>query len=289
MKKIYFLFLFTLGFSSCYFGSVGNKLEENSIILNNLLKLVRETPTTLKVFSHFYDDQGDENLSQFIVKSGNPSVNYTIEVHPTSFVELEKLEFRFNPPEKILGIFSTQTKTHTPYTVPLNLPSTDLYGKTYTLLGKKISNFTVNNSSGIGQGSVFQEELGVLEGVPQGVISETKVFMKRLDIKVNVTHQDGVQKRTLLISFRDYVWQAFPRCKIELKLSQTTNWLFALKYSSIFKDYFLSGSLISPIQQVFSTSSNNETINITDLDTRYELFFKNLQLPDNVFLQESCF
>lgn len=289
MKIIYFILLFTVNFYSCYFGSVGNKLKENAVAIENLLKLVRETPTTLRVTAHFYDDQGDEALSKFTISSGNPVANYTIEVHPTSFAEMEKLEFRFNPPEKIFGVYSTQTKTHTPYIVPLNLPSTDLYGKTYTLLGKKISNFTVNNSSGIGLGSVFQEELGNLEGVPQGVISETKVFIQRLDIKVNVMHQDGIQKRIILISFRDYVWQAFPRCKIELKLSQTTNWLFALKYSSIFKDYFISGSLVSPIQQVFLTSSNNETINITDLDPRYELFIKNLQSPDNVFLQESCF
>ena len=289
MKIIYLFFFFVVNFSSCYFGSVGNKLKENGIVLENLLKLIRETPTTLKIISHFYDDQGDENLSQFIIKSGNPGVNYTIEVGSESFIQFQKLEFRFNPPEKILGIFSTQTKTHTPYTVPLNLPSTDLYGKTYILEGKYISNFIVNNSSGIGQGSVFQEVLGNLEKVPQGVISETKVFIKRWDIKVSLTHEDGIQKRNLVFSLRDFVWQTFPRCRIELKSSQTTEWLFGLKYSSIFKDYFSSGNLISPIQQVFSTSSNHETIDLTDLDTRYELFLKNLQAPDNVFLQESCF
>ncbi|MCX7997570.1 MAG: hypothetical protein N3A69_01285, partial [Leptospiraceae bacterium] len=116
MKKFFLVFLFTLNLNNCYFGSVGNKLKENAIIVNNLLKIIHETLSTLRVIFHFYDDQADLNLANFIIQSGNPSVNYTIEVDSNSFMEVETVEFRFNPPEKIFGIFSNQTKTHTPYT-----------------------------------------------------------------------------------------------------------------------------------------------------------------------------
>lgn len=289
MKKFFLILSFAVSLNTCYFGSVGNKLKENSIAFNNLIKIIRETPTSLKVIFHFYDDQADSVLSQFIIKSGNPSEDYLLEIEPSSFIEIEKLDFRLNPPEKILGIFSYQSKTHTPYTVPLDLPATDLYGKTYTLNGTKISNFITNNSTGIGLGSVYRAEIGKLENVPQGIVSETIVKIKRWDIKVNVMHQDGIQKRNLLISIRDYSLRILPRCRISLNISQTTEWLFAIRYSSIFKDYFQSSILISPIKQTFATSSNNETIYLTDLDNRYELFFKNLQFSDNVFLQEYCF
>ncbi len=303
-RKNLFL-LVVLFFASCTFGSVGNKLKEDAIIINNLLKLLREIPATFQPIVHSYDDQKDSNLASFEVSSGtgvNSKIYQVNILEENSFLEIEKLEFRFNPSEKILGFFSVNSKiqnstskTHTPYTIPLDLPSNDLYGKTYISQGQKITSFMIKNSQGVGFGEVSRNLLSPITNAPQGVLASISFYLKRWDLNVKIQQisppvlppQDI---RNLRISLQDYRLTFFPRCKIQLKSAEVTEWILGLNYARLFRDTIVSNIKKETLNEVFQASTSNptQTILIFDVHSLYYLFFENLQAQDVVILQESC-
>jgi len=302
-KKLFLLVV--LFFASCTFGSVGNKLKEDAIIINNLLKLLREIPVIFQPIVHSYDDQKDSNLANFEVSSGTGVNNKLYQVNileENSFLEIEKLEFRFNPPEKVFGFFSVNSKfqepvhkTHTPYTIPLDLPQNDLYGKTYISQGQKITSFMKKNSQGVGLGEVSKTLLSPITNAPAGILASVSLYLKRWDLNVKVQQisppvlppQDI---RNLHISFQDYRLTFFPRCKIQLKPAELTEWILGINYSRLFRDAIVSNIKKETLNEIFQSTSSNPTeiILIFDVHSLYYLFFENLKAQDVVILQESC-
>jgi hypothetical protein len=295
MLRVFILFILTL-FVDCNFGSVGNKLKENAVILDNLIRIVREHPTELSVLAHFYDDQADTDLSSFMISSGNTTNQYTVKMESGSLIEIERIDFRINPPEKPFGSFvvqsdldNTQIKTHTPYTIPLDLPSNDPYGKFYSINSIKIGDFIKSNSSGIGLGNVSRHVLGKIQNLPQGIISQTNLYIKKWEIRARISSVSSQESRNLVLSLRDFSLVLLPRCRTELGINTSSEWILGFKYSSLFKDFLSEGTQVSLLQQLFSSSVSGETILISDLDPRNAWFFNNLKFPDNVIVQESCF
>lgn len=279
---------------SCTFGSVGDSQKEEALILQNLLRLGREVPSSLKPVLLGYDNQIDDDLNQFTITSSAPmaNTNYNFTIVPSSsYMEINRIEFRFNPPGKIAGVFDVQskssTKTHTPYTVPLDLPSSDPYGKIYSSKPIRINAYTNKNSEGIGLGSVFRQEMSLMENIPQGVVASTVVYFDRLDLKADITRPNANPNRTIILSFRDVSINFPTRCKITMTGGKTTEWLLGFRYSNLFRD------LVSPTKSVLdaiylANPTNGSTIVVTDLDPLYSDFYKNFDLADNVFIQDTC-
>lgn len=282
--------------TSCTFGSVGNSLEEEAIILENLFRVVREIPGTFQPIVHTYDDQINENISRFNIASGNPPTNYQVEIlQENSFLEINRFEFRFNPPDRPFGTLITRSgsdtnagnRTHTPFTIPLDLPPDDPYGKTYISRGNRIENFMIANSDGIDLGRVSRNFTQPIPDAPQGILASTNLFVKRWDLRALVTRSDN-QTRIVALSFRDYHQTILPRCKTELRKQVTTEWILGLRYSSLYRDFFRSGTRVELLNNLFSTGSNGDILFISDLDPRFDDFFTNLKSDDLVIVQESC-
>jgi len=321
--KILILIVCVNLFDCCTFGSVGNKLEEDAIILENFIRFVREIPGIFQPVIHSYDDQTDEDIRQFQVVSGMGAGarEYLVQIlENQSFLDIERLEFRFNPPEKPLGNllirFSEKTdlpskldwkhrkkdsldsgkpevRTHTPFTIPLDLPPNDPYAKVYSLPGFRINLFMIGNSSGSGLGIVARNSLPALRNAPQGILAQTRMIIRRWDLNVQITQIQpplvppaGV--RNLRISFREYEETLFPRCKTKVLRNATTEWILGVNYSRLFRDIPSQG--VSLLNQIFDSTSGNPTaeIQITDISPFYSFFFTHLKADDAVFIQESC-
>lgn len=295
--RVVFLTLFI--FTHCTFGSVGNKQEEDAILLESIIRIIRDMPASFQVAIHSYDNQVDDDLSLFPINSGGS--DYSVKVQASnSYLDIDRLESRFNPPEKPFGSFSikeikkentfdelgeyaqsTQAirKTHTPYTVPLDLPMDDPYGQLYTVGNKRIDSFMTGNDPGFGTGTISRHLYPVLNPVPQGVLASTNFYIKRWDIQAIITRVSDSQTRILRLSIRDFHITILPRCKIEVPQGEIREWRLGLNYSRLFFG----------IEDIFLTGSNGDVITVTDLDTKYTRFLKNLQSEDQVILQESCF
>lgn len=320
------LTVFYLPSFSCSFGSVGNSQEEELAILQNLLRVGREIPSSLDVNILSYDTQSDDNLNQFTILSNLPSANtsYTLDMVPSeSFLDVNRVEFRFNPPDRIAGVFSTKdhiaesengelslsnsenlgnkqemsnqsnslVKTHTPFTVPLDLPQDNPYGRTYTTPSIRINAYSNINSNGIGLGSVNRQRLGIISNVPQGLVASTIVFFNRLDLKVNISRTiPSSQNRNVTLSLRDVHISLPTRCRIALLPNVNREYLLGFRYSSLFRDVIASPSNLSILNDIFQIGSNGDSVIITDLSNTniYTNIIKNFELPDNVFIQDTC-
>lgn len=298
-NRLYFLYFFFILLSpitlqNCTFGSVGNKLEEDQIILDSLLRILRERTGTLLPVVHSYDDQIDDNLNIFSLSSGEGSSLRTYQVQilqQGSFLRIQNFQFRINPSDRpIIGFF----KTHTPFTIPLELPPTDPYGKVYSVDGGEVQNFMVGNSEGIGLGSVARAVFSELK-VPRGLIASTQISIPRWDLHMQIIQTQPPASfphntRNIIISIRDLTIRFLPRCRIEIHPHQTTEWILGIQYNRLLRDTFENNVRQEFINSLFQSSISNpmETIFITDLSSFYGLLEKNLLADDVVFLQESC-
>ncbi|MCC5813554.1 MAG: hypothetical protein JJT78_02255 [Leptospira sp.] len=294
---------------SCTFGSVGNSLEEEAIILENFIRLVREVPGTFQPIIHSYDDQNDQvddDLSTFNLSSGSGGAQrtYSIEILQTnSFLDIERMDFRFNPPDKPFGSLNARTqdqsaqvgsRTHTPFTIPLDLPPNDPYAQVYSAPGFRINPFMIGNSPGSGLGTVARNPLPALRDAPQGILAQSRVIIRRWDLNVRITDITDPppvppdNTRNLRISFRDYEETLLPRCKTEVLRGQSTEWVLGLNYSRLFRDIPAQG--VQVLNTIFNDTSGNptQTIQITDISPYYSWFFTNLEADDAVLIQESC-
>ncbi|WCL49207.1 hypothetical protein [Leptospira sp. GIMC2001] len=277
--------------TNCTFGSVGNSQEEEAIILESLIRTSRAVPSGFNPFLHAYDNQIDDNLQNFTILS-NVGGNYNIQMKTNlNFLILNRIDFRFNPGDKIGGVFNVRSdtsKTHTPYTVPLDLPSDDPYGKIYSSSTKRIDGYSSKNSDGIGFGSVFRANLNPLINPPQGILSSTIAYFDRLDLYATIIRSNDSSQREVVISLRNIAVSFPPRCRIELTSSQTQEWILGLRYSNLFRDIIEPGQNVSVVNSLFQGSNSGDTIIISDLDSRYSYIQTNFTKEDNVLLQESC-
>ncbi|NCN09427.1 MAG: hypothetical protein GW938_06240 [Leptospira sp.] len=307
------MILFCLFSYSCTFGSVGDSKEEEALILQNLLRVSREIPSSLNMNLLSYDTQSDDDLNNFTLVSNG--ITYSIAMNPyLSFIDFNRVEFRFNPNDKIAGLFSVKSdneskednsilnindltiqnenvsKTHTPFTVPLDLPADDPYGKIYSISGSRINSYSNQNSNGIGLGSVNQQDLGNIPNAPQGVVASTEVYFDRLDLRANISRTvPAAQNRNIILSIRDVHITLPTRCRINMEAGKATEYYLGFRYSSLFRDVISSSSNIYILDTIVSTGTvNGSDVIITDLDSTYTNYIKNFELPDNVFVQETC-
>ncbi|MBM9592536.1 hypothetical protein JWG41_19500 [Leptospira sp. 201903075] len=287
-SKQIFIFIIGFLFSHCTFGSVGNSEEEKLVILQNLIFFNNTQLVTVGTNLRSYDDQADDNLNQFSLTSNGPTYNITIQ--SSSYINWELGTYRINPPNQVLGVSATSSersstataKTHTPYTVPLDLPADDLYGKTYAFLSAgTVSNITQYNST-METGASFLYSNTRLANMPLGVVAVANVSWEEIYIRMDVGGKDV----TILLPQGNKL--ITPKCKIPVKLGRSGNIEILISLSSLFQDRTVAGSPVRFLEQLSLVAGPVIISKVSNLGL-YNILQQNLQAEDIVFSFPGCF
>lgn len=282
------IFIIGFLFSHCTFGSVGNSEEEKLVILQNLIFFNNTQLVTVGTNLRSYDDQADDNLNQFSLISNGPTYNITIQ--SSSYINWELGTYRINPPNQVLGVSATSSersstataKTHTPYTVPLDLPADDLYGKTYAFLSAgTVSNITQYNST-METGASFLYSNTRLASMPLGVVAVANVSWEEIYIRMDVGGKDV----TILLPQGNKL--ITPKCKIPVKLGRSGNIEILISLSSMFQDRSVSGTPVRFLEQLSLVAGPVIISKVSNLGL-YNILQQNLQAEDIVFSFPGCF
>ncbi|TGK50000.1 hypothetical protein EHQ16_12890 [Leptospira kanakyensis] len=283
--------LAALLFSHCTFGSVGDSNKEKQTILQNLIFFNNNQTVAVGTNLRSYDDQADDNLNQFSLTSN--SVGYNITIQSSSYINWETGSYRINPPNQTLGVstssserISTATgKTHTPYTVPLDLPADDLYGKTYPFLSAStVSNITQYNST-METGASFLYPNTRISSMPLGVVAVANTSWEEIYIRMDVT---GGTTKSVTILLPQGSKTITPKCKIPIKNSRSGNIEILFSLSALFQDRSVSGT---PIRFLDTLSAKADPVVISKVSNvdLYNILLQNLQAEDIVFSFPGCF
>lgn len=279
--------------SHCTFGSVGNREEEKLVILQNLIFFNNNQTIPIGTNLRSYDDQSDDNLNQFSLTSGAVPNSYNITIQNSTYINWEMGTYRINPPNQVLGVSTTSSerstavpKTHTPYTIPLDLPADDLYGKTYPFLNAStISNITQFNST-METGASFLFSNTKVTNMPLGVVAIANVSWEEIYIQMNVTRTPNTKLVTILVPQGSKV--ITPKCKIPIKNGRSGNVEILFSLSGLFQDRTVSGT---PIRFLDSLPNDSNPIIISKVSnvSLYNILQQNLQAEDIVFSFPGCF
>ncbi|MBL0955063.1 MAG: hypothetical protein IBJ01_09880 [Leptospira sp.] len=274
--------------TQCTFGSVGNREEEKLVIFQNLIFFNNNQTIPIGTNLRSYDDQADDNLNLFSLTSN--AVVYNLSVQSGTYINWETGTYRINPPNQVLGVSTTSSerstavaKTHTPYTVPLDLPADDLYGKTYPFLNAgTISNITQFNST-METGASFLFSNTKVTNMPLGVVAIANVSWEEIYIKMTVNGNDI----TILLPQGNKI--ITPKCKIPIKNGRSGNVEILFSLSSLFQDRTVSGSPIRFLQQLSVLFPGTIIISKVSNVSLYNILQQNLQAEDIVFSFPGCF
>ncbi|XDD44392.1 hypothetical protein AB3N58_14365 [Leptospira sp. WS60.C2] len=275
---------------SCTFGSVGNREEEKLVILQNLIFFNNNQTIPIGTNLRSYDNQADDNLNQFSLTSN--AVVYNVSVQSSTYIHWETGTYRINPPNQVLGVLTTSSerstavvKTHTPYTVPLDLPADDLYGKTYSFLNAStVSNITQFNST-METGASFLFPNTKVANMPLGVVAIANVSWEEIYIRMDIT---GGTTKSVTILLPQGSKTITPKCKIPIKSGRTGNIEILYSLSSLFQDRTVSGN---PIRFLTTLSGKPDPVVISKVSNvdLYNILQQNLQAEDIVFSFPGCF
>ncbi len=298
IKVIYCLFC-QIFLMKCTFGSVGNSNEEQLKTLQNLLILRDGITTGLNTSLQVFDNQGDDDISRIeFTSAGN---TYSISVASDSYIQWDSGYYRINPNEKVLGVFDVKsndnlnalnedgagTRTHTPFTVPLDLPATDIYGRNYVFLNSGTeTNITKNNSTNETGASFTSSFTKRIPDSPTGVISLATIGWEAIYLNVDIT-RSGITKSVKILMSRDSI-SLKPKCKLKVDTSRTKPINIGIQYSNLFRDYAENGTSVSFLQNLFLKSGSDFIIaSISNTDLLINLS-KNMKTEDLVFSFPSC-
>jgi hypothetical protein len=270
-------------FHSCTFGSIGDSNKEQLQILQNLLALRNGLTTGLTTSFQVYDNQADDLVSNIDLVSG--SNTYSISVLSDSYIQWETGYYRINPPDRLFGVLDV--RTHTPYTVPLDLPATDIYGRNYIFLNsQKELNFTNYNSTNETGAAYTSTSTRKILDSPLGVISLATISWEEFYLNLSIT-RSGTTKTAKILLGQGFV-NLKPKCKLRVDSSRTKPINVGLQYSNLFRDYVENGTTVSFLQNLFLVSGSEiiiTSISNTDLLANVK---KNLATEDLVIGFPGC-
>ncbi|WP_243395990.1 hypothetical protein [Leptospira levettii] len=278
--------------SQCTFGSVGDREEEKLVILQNLIFFNNNQTIPIGTNLRSYDDQADDNINQFSLTSPSPT-SFNISIQSSTYINWETGSYRINPPSQILGVSTTSSersnavaKTHTPYTVPLDLPADDLYGKTYPFLNAgTISNITQFNST-METGASFLFSNTKVTNMPLGVVALANVSWEEIYIRMDIT---GGTTKSVTILLPQGSKTITPKCKIPIKNGRSGNIEILFSLSSLFQDRTVSGTPIRFLETLSGKAENPVVISKVSNVDLYNILQQNLQAEDIVFSFPGCF
>ncbi|EMY76660.1 hypothetical protein LEP1GSC060_0298 [Leptospira weilii serovar Ranarum str. ICFT] len=279
----FFLFGFLLG--NCTFGSVGDSRKEEAKMLQRLLVLFNERPSSFGTFLYYTDDQQNSNIGNFNVVS--TATVYNLQLQPGSKIVWDGISIRVNPnpvptvPEKIRSFDAGDhsSASHTPYTVPLDLPITSPYGQEYGTSSFEDSNLETITET-ILTGDVHTSSAPLISGIPSGYLASVKYKIRSLDLTFQIA---APAAKTVRLQMSPFVLELFPRCRFDITPEKSGSFPVLWKSDGIFQDR-TSVSILNSI----SALPNPVDINPYQNANLYDLILANLRQQDRVLYQTGC-
>ncbi|TGN09743.1 hypothetical protein [Leptospira ilyithenensis] len=297
-KRFPFFFLLSVLFSSgCTFGSIGDANAEKLTILQNLLTQINEIRTSLQSQVVLYDDQSDDSLGRFNLISNN--ITYSITVQ-SAVLKIDSGSYRINPSNRLFGSInassSVSVKTHTPYTVPLDLPTTDPYGKSYSYIGSSVLNsfFTANAQTDTGY-AYSVPNLTTITDAPVGVVSLVSMSIPEWYWDLQIIRQSDNSIIKTQIYLKPGTKMISPKCRIPVDGARKTPVPISLQYSNIFKDRIYLSQTYTFLQTLFANypsfigSTSSLVIAEFSATDLYKILSDNLSTEDLIFFVPGCF
>ncbi|EOQ97127.1 hypothetical protein LEP1GSC195_3664 [Leptospira wolbachii serovar Codice str. CDC] len=291
VSRLIFISSFLVFLAHCTFGSVGDSNKDKLAILQNLIFFNNNQTVAVGTNLRSYDDQADDNLNQFSLTSPAPTT-YNVTIQSSTYINWETGTYRINPPNQTLGVSATSSeksstaKTHTPYTVPLDLPADDLYGKSYSFLSAgTVSNITQYNST-VETGASFLYPNTRLSNMPLGVVAVANVSWEEIYIRMDVT---GGTTKSVTILLPQGNKLITPKCKIPIKNGRSGNIEILFSLSSLYQDRSVSGTPIRFLKDLFDLPDTTVVISKVSNIPLYNILQQNLQAEDIVFSFPGCF
>ncbi|XDD49116.1 hypothetical protein AB3N59_11840 [Leptospira sp. WS92.C1] len=275
--------------SSCTFGSVGDARKEEAKALQRLLTLFNERPSSFMTNLYYTDDQQDANIGGFDVASG---INiYTLQLQAGSEIVWDAITIRVNP--NLVPIIPGQTKTidkgghsaqsHTPYTVPLDLPIASPYGQEYGT-----ASFTDRNvdavTGNILTGDVHTSLVPQIQGVPAGYLASVKYKIQSLDLTFQISRTAPTAiTRNVRIQMPPFMVEIFPRCRFDINPEVSGSFPINWKFNGLLQDQS-STSILDSI----AVLADPVDINPYQNQNLYDLILKNINQQDRVLFPTGC-
>ncbi|MBM9501346.1 hypothetical protein JWG44_13900 [Leptospira sp. 201903071] len=288
MRNTAILFSFfcaTLFFGSCTFGSVGNSKEEEAKMIQKLLTLFSQRTSSFQTGIYFTDDQQDVNIGTFSLVSGGTT--YNLQLLAGSKIVWDGVAIRVNPnpvptiPNQSSSIDKNEhsAQSHTPYTVPLDLPVSSPYGADYGTPSFTDSSLEVANGS-ILTGDVHSSVVPPIQGIPSGYLASVKYKIQSLDLSFQIT-APGINT-TVRIQLAPFVVELFPRCRFDIVPEKLGNFPVTWNLTGILQDQ-AGISLLGTVPAAGTFNINPyQNVNL------YNLILTNFQQQDRVLYQTGC-
>jgi len=289
-KKCALLGLISIFYSSCTFGSIGNSNNEKLILIQNLLTLQRGIRSPTSVQLQFLGDEVDQKPNEWILRSG--STNYSLKLESDSNVSWDMGSIRINPNQIFPGFsmrempFDTNAKTHTPYTIPLDLPQTDPYSQGYNFLTAGSESLVKENTINTNTGFVHSsDKTRSISDTPLGIVS--LINLEWAEFNLNMKILSPVSKN-IKINFRKGSIVIRPKCRVTLSQGKQNPIPISFNYGNLFRDR--NDSLANnSILQVFVSQSGDLFVSQFQSTSMYETIVKNLNQEDLVWFIPGCF
>ncbi|AOP34581.1 hypothetical protein A0128_12400 [Leptospira tipperaryensis] len=289
MRKTAILFSLFCIFSlleSCTFGSVGDSEKEEAKMLQRLLTLFNQRPSTFQTGIYFTDDQQDANIGTFSLVSG--ATTYNLQLLAGSKIVWDGVGVRVNPnpvptvpnQSRTIGKDEHSAASHTPYTVPLDLPVTSPYGVEYGTPSFTDLSLEVVNGS-ILTGDVHSSVVPRVQGIPSGYLASVKYKVQSLDLTFQIT-APGPINTTVRIQLAPFVVELFPRCRFDIVPEKLGSFPVTWNLTGILQDQG-GTSLLGSIP-----AAGTFNINPYQNGTLYNLILANFQQQDRVLYQTGC-
>ncbi|MCW7460716.1 hypothetical protein [Leptospira limi] len=280
--------------SQCTFGSVGNREEEKLVILQNLIFFNNNQTIPIGTYLRSYDDQADDNINQFSLTSPSPT-SYNISILSSTYINWETGTYRINPPNQILGVSTTSSerstavaKTHTPYTIPLDLPADDLYGKSYAFLSAgTVSNITQFNST-METGASFLFPNTKVTNMPLGVVAIANVSWEEILLSLTVDTIPSSVSKSFTILLPQGNKSITPKCKIPIKVGRSSNIEILFSLSGMLSDRTANLVTTRFINDLYALPNGSVISKVSNVSL-YNILQQNLQAEDIVFSFPGCF
>lgn len=262
--KIYFIALGVMIFNHCIGGSIGDSLEERSIVLNRLFEIGRDLRSPIYNTLYLKDDQADTNLLKFEIISN--SNLYTVELDPGFELNISTYSYGYSSSGKSIMRHTGEVETITTFspTIPVQP-----FSLTY-------NNFIVEESPEGYRGKVdFPLPLSVSSG---------SISFFKLNLGANLSGVFRTSEKTVYFSVNyppsDFSIQLI--CPVYHNGIQPSKILTDFKISEIFKDQGIQ----KPVSQLMNNSTNLSRINLNS-DQTYHLFLDSF-LYNSVFRDRTC-
>ncbi|MCG6168486.1 laminin/fibronectin-binding adhesin Lsa30 [Leptospira sanjuanensis] len=284
--RILFLSVFFL--FGCTFGSVGDSRKEEAKMLQRLLTLYGERPATFKANLYYTDDQQDSNIGNFDAVSG--ATTYSLQLQTGSKIVWDGIGIRVNPnpvptvPGQTRTLDETSpeehsTHSHTPYTVPLDLPVTSPYGQEYGTTSFNDTNLETITET-ILTGDVHTSAAPLISGIPSGYLASVKYKIQSMTLTFQMT---APVAKTIRLQTSSFTVELFPRCRFDVVPQKQGSFPVTWKMNGLFQDQ--SGtSILASIAALTSPVDINPYQNAN----LYNLILANFQQQDRILYQTGC-